>query len=277
MHTLQAILRPLTLSAHCLCALAFFVLAAPMCAAATYYVAPSGSDSNTGGQGDPYLTIQNAISNAASGDTVVVEAGTYTGLKNVNIDFQGRNLTLTAQSGAAATVIDCGSGSSTVHRGFYLHSGEGKNGPAVIDGFTVKNGYSNGSNSQGGGGIYVAATDAVTIQNCTFTACTSTGNGGGIDNEGTVTLPNCTFTSDIANGNGAAVYNNGTLGVTGGTFTGNTAGNAGGGICNINSGDVLTLTNSIFTGNTANLGGGLYNHGIMTVSNCHLVSNIVNS
>ena len=33
MHTLQAILRPLTLSAHCLCALLLFVLAAPRCAA----------------------------------------------------------------------------------------------------------------------------------------------------------------------------------------------------------------------------------------------------
>ncbi len=273
----RALLRPLAASAPVLCGLLLFVLAAPMCAAATYYVAPSGSDSNTGGQGDPYLTIQNAISNAASGDTVVVEAGTYTGPKNVDIDFQGRNLTLTAQSGAA-TVIDCAGSSSAVHRGFYLHSGEGKNGPAVIDGFTVKNGYSNGSNSRGGGGIYVASSDTVAIQNCTFTTCTSTGNGGGIDNEGTVSLPNCTFNGDTSNGNGAAVYNNGTLTVTNGTFMGNTAGNSGGGICNINSGNVLTLTNCTFNGNTAGYyGGGLANNGVMTVNGCNLTGNIVNS
>ena len=44
----------------------------------TYYVSTAGSDANSGGAGDPWLTIQHAINNVASGETIVVAAGTYT-------------------------------------------------------------------------------------------------------------------------------------------------------------------------------------------------------
>jgi Bacterial Ig domain/Pel9A-like, right handed beta helix region/Right handed beta helix region len=48
-------------------------------AAATYYVAPNGSDSNNGSSASPFKTIQKAADVASPGDTVILRNGTYTG------------------------------------------------------------------------------------------------------------------------------------------------------------------------------------------------------
>jgi len=49
--------------------------------AATYYVAPTGSDYNTGTSASPFLTIQKSANVAVAGDTVIVRAGTYAGAR----------------------------------------------------------------------------------------------------------------------------------------------------------------------------------------------------
>lgn len=43
----------------------------------TYYVSPSGNDSNPGTLAQPFLTIQQAIDESQAGDTIYVRAGTY--------------------------------------------------------------------------------------------------------------------------------------------------------------------------------------------------------
>lgn len=45
--------------------------------AATYYVAKTGSDSNTGFLGSPWLTVQKAANTMSAGDTVNIATGTY--------------------------------------------------------------------------------------------------------------------------------------------------------------------------------------------------------
>lgn len=52
----------------------------------TYYVAKTGSDSNPGSAASPFLTIQHAVTAASTGDTIVVQAGTYA--ENVAIDAE---------------------------------------------------------------------------------------------------------------------------------------------------------------------------------------------
>ena len=47
--------------------------------AATFYVAPSGNDSNSGTQSSPFRSITKAQSVASSGDTVTLRGGTYSG------------------------------------------------------------------------------------------------------------------------------------------------------------------------------------------------------
>ncbi len=200
-----------------------------------------------------YATIQAAVSAASNGDTVLIADGTYTGPGNVDIDFGGKNITVTSQHGAASTIIDCGGSASTNHRGFYLHSGETS---AVISGLTIQHGYEgNNINSSGvvstGGGLYISGS-RVSVQNCVIKNNTASGygGGGGLENVsgGNTTLTNC-------------------------VFTGNTAASYGGGIENGYQGSSVTLTNCTVTGNTAYNGSGIANNtdstssGTMTLTN----------
>ncbi len=102
------------------------VLSAVAADAATWYVRPGGGGDAT--------TIQAGIDLAVGGDAVVVEAGTYSGLGNVNLTFNGKDITLTSESGPYFTIIDC----QNVAQGVLFTGGEGFG--AVLDGFTIKNG-----------------------------------------------------------------------------------------------------------------------------------------
>ncbi len=218
-----------------------------------------------------YATIQTAINASQNGDTVLVADGTYTGPGNVDLDFGGRNITVTSQNGPTATIIDCGGSSSANHRGFYLHSGETN---AVISGLTLQNGY---ESSHWGGGIDNASA-GLTLQNCIFKGNTANSGGGLYNyNNGTVTVSSCIFINNTAViGDGGGIYNyegiGGTIALTNCIFTGNTAGYQGGGIFNGNAaGGTITVTNCTLTGNSASsgAGGGInnYSNGAMSVTN----------
>src|SRR5215472_5892577 len=60
------------------CALSLLAATAAQ-AAATYYVAPSGSDGNSGTSSKPFREIRKAISVSQPGDTVLVADGSYLG------------------------------------------------------------------------------------------------------------------------------------------------------------------------------------------------------
>jgi hypothetical protein len=66
-------------AARLLGACAIAVFSASFLAAATYYVAPNGSDSNNGSSTAPFKTIQKAADIVNPGDTVILRNGTYTG------------------------------------------------------------------------------------------------------------------------------------------------------------------------------------------------------
>jgi len=53
------------------------LLSPQLCAAATYYVATNGNNSNPGTIGSPFLTIAKGLSVLAAGDTLYIRAGTY--------------------------------------------------------------------------------------------------------------------------------------------------------------------------------------------------------
>ncbi len=148
---------------------------------------------------------------------------------------------------------------------YHVVDGSNSQLSALMDGFTITAGRSNGS----GGGMYVYAA-APTIANCTFLGNSAIGGGGGFYNySGWPTLTNCTFLGNSAGSGGGMLNHGGAPPLTNCTFSGNSA-STGGGMVSANGSE--TLTNCTFSGNSAigvGDGGGLYNASSRpTLNNC---------
>jgi|GEM_PF-1254909 len=237
---------------------------------------------------DLYPTIQAAATAAHDGDTVLVPSGTYSGPGNADQDFGGKNVIVKSMNGAANTIIDCGGFPSTDgsgnHRAFYLHSGETA---AVIDGFTIKNGYQvvvpGVADSGSGGGLCLDGSGA-TILHCILSGNTAAVSGGGLAVIGrghhSVKIINGVFTGNKAHSGGGESNNNdtGSIGIIDCIFTGNNA-DKGGATHTINNGGSVGTISCIISGNTGNDdGGGSHNendsgNGDISMINCSVSGN----
>jgi len=262
---------------------------APLASATTWYVnGVSGNDNNNCLSATTACkTIGHAISLAASGDSIIVAAATYT--ENLTIGVSLKIL----GSGATTTIID-GGGVGTVvttRANVILSRMTIRHGFAYIGGgifnygvLTVNNSIVAGNNAFAsggfipmpkGGGIYNRGT--MTIKNSTVSGnkavplCTFCYSfGGGVANDGTLTITNSTITGNSATngrGSGGGIYNNAVLAVNNSTITANSA-RSGGGIV---GGHTLTISNSTISGNSATSGGGI--EGIATLKNSIVANN----
>ena len=151
----------------------------------TYYVDGScGSDSWSGTSqvcafpNGPKRTIQGGIDTSATGDTVMVADGTYTGFGNRDLDFGGQDIHLRSQSlDPNLCIIDCQGSAGTPYRGFYFHSGE--TSAAIVEGFTIRGGYADGSIGFFGGAALCEARHPP-FRNCPISNNTAFGHGGGL-------------------------------------------------------------------------------------------------
>jgi len=121
--------------------------------AATYYVATTGNDSNSGTAADSahaFATVAKGVSVAIAGDTVIVEDGTYgpngAGNGSYPVTFHnsgtsGKPITVMAQNRGKAT-LDC---QMTCSAYFDLYNASF----IVIQGFNIWNGYDEGIHSDG--------------------------------------------------------------------------------------------------------------------------------
>ena len=145
-------------------------------------VAPDGNDTTaTGTSIAPFRTIQAAINNTSTGETVLLEPGIYTGAGNRDIVFGSKTIIIKSKESfdvdpIAATIIDCNASEDDQHQGFILD----KNDNVTIKDITITGGY-----SKLGAAIY-SNYGIVTIENCVITGNVGTFDGGGV----------CLFSSD---------------------------------------------------------------------------------
>jgi filamentous hemagglutinin family protein len=229
----------------------------------------------------PFANIlQNGVDVAASGATVNVASGTFTGTGSQVVRIN-KNLTVQGQ-GAGNTIID---GEQT--RRVFDISGNTVN----LSGLTITNGQ--GTSYGYGGGVYAYAGSNLTIADSTISNNTSYYGGGIYSSDDstygdTSVSNNLTITNSTISGNsatyGGGIYHNlsassstntsffNNLTVTNSTISGNTATYGGGGIYNYGSyynysgngsfQNNLTITNSTISGNSADsYGGGIYDYG----------------
>ncbi|MCC7140537.1 MAG: hypothetical protein IT349_00415 [Candidatus Eisenbacteria bacterium] len=139
-----------------------------------------------------HSTIQAAIDAAAAADTVLVAAGTYSGEGNRDLNFNGRDLVLISESGAAATIIDVQGNAEAPHRGMTFKTAESR--AAIVEGFTILNGFmsiapsrprrgfADDAHDLSAGGILIQ-NSSPTIRDVWVFQCQSDYSGGGIEIE----------------------------------------------------------------------------------------------
>jgi len=253
------------------------------------YVSKSGSDANRGTITQPKLTIQAGLNAVNSGGRVHVVAGNYTGDLSIS-----KPVSLHSESGARAAYIT-GTGTDSVIKVTASASG------VSIDGFII----SGGKSPTNGGGIDLDSVGLATIENCTITANSAVGYGGGLYTyRAGLQLLDTWVTNNAAglDGGGVYMYTDSPAApsvVSGGQYLNNTARNGGaiagrvgpitirgitakantasafGGAIDLDSVSQLILSGAFIQSNTAATGGGAVSLRNATSARCE--NNVLDS
>ena len=212
-----------------------------------------------------YPTIQAGIDAAVNGDEVVVADGVYTGRGNRDIDFNGKLITVRSANGPDNCIIDCEGTEFDNHRGFYFDSGE--TADAVVDGFTITNGFVTAAAPGGpNGGALFLLNSSPTVTNCVVSGNKALGNesgrGGGMFIDlGSPVISDCTLTGNETEFGGGGIYlRDGSMTVTNCTFEGNSATGflfPGGGGAIFSRDSTVNLVDCDLHGNVGLLGGAI--------------------
>jgi predicted outer membrane repeat protein len=170
-------------------------------------------------------TIQDGISAAVAGDTVLIAPGIHLGTGNRDINFLGKDVIVMSEEGSQSTTVDC----EALGRGFMLIDGE--SAAATLRGLAIVNGV-----APFGAGVLCVGSSP-TIVDCVFRDNVATEMGGGSCCVWSgAALDSCRFIDntareEIASGDGGGVYcENSNLTLTACSFISNFVGGYGGGL-----------------------------------------------
>jgi parallel beta-helix repeat protein len=222
--------------------LAILAICSSVVSAKTWHIKPDGT-------GD-VPTIQAGVDTAASGDTLLLASGTFTGAGNKNVWIEYKNVSVISEAGATSTTIDC----EGTHNAFTL--GLDVTNSTVVSGLTIENGYG----SYWGGAINCHYGASPRIENNVIQNCMSDWIGGGIcvtSNSNPIIQNNLITGCTAEEGGGVYLSRNwSTLWFAFNTLAGNTATESGGGMHLTNSWP--TIYNNTIYDNDAPLGAGIF-------------------
>src|SRR6516225_4444722 len=235
----------------------------------TFTVNSTGdTGSGSGLVGDLRYCITQANS-AGGNETITFDKTVFKTPQTINLDPTLGQLELSDTTGTEAIVgpgkgvtVDAGGGS----RVFQIDGGV----TASMSGLTITGGKTTGN----GGGLFNDGGN-VSLTNCTVSGNSATtpasSLGGGLFSlNGTLTLTNCTVSGNSSSHSGGGLYSlYSTATLTNCTVSDNTAGRNGGGV--VSRGTTLALTNCTVSGNSAvRIGGGIAAvfGGSATLTNC---------
>ncbi len=266
--------------------------------AADKYVKPGGT-----GDGSTWANaagdIQTAVTAAVAGETVFVSNGTYTLSAEITVS---KGITVKSFNNGVVdrdgTIIDGNNyvGRTVTNRCFTVNHAN-----AVVEGFTITNGYV--STASNGGGVSINSAGG-TLRNCRVIKCTA-GFGGGVYATGVNSvITNCDIIANTSNNgsfndggggvkiaSGAKVWDSRILQNSGYSAAGayvsgsslfncsvisnSASGTGSGGYGGVYLTGGGTLRNCVILGNTANNGAGVGSAGGSgTIENCTVVKNI---
>jgi parallel beta-helix repeat protein/predicted outer membrane repeat protein len=257
----------------------------------TVYVDAAAAGANDGADwSDAYTNLQQALTTASSGETILVAQGTYvpvlpSATANANDTFdlvEGVTLQGGYPTGGAAspdpaaypTILSGDLGlppdPSSV-QSYNVVTSDSEDSSTVLNGFTITGGNADGGSNvtQDGGGMFDSSSSP-TVMNCTFTGNTAVADGGGMYNEddSAPTLTNCTFSNNSAPFGGGMYNEQSSPVLQNCTFSANNAAEEGGGILNKDASSP-NLSACLFIENTAgNESASGYGAGMLNQDNC---------
>jgi len=201
--------------------------AAPQGGAVWFVDDDAAPGSGDGSSAHPFFTIQEAINAAVTGDTVLVQDGTYSPTMGGYVtDLLNKNLTVISANGPATTILQ---GAEYTYMAM-----ANQDERTLVSGFTFRGGA-------GSGAMIVLNGSSPRIENCVFEnnatgTVTRPRNGGAVNIvQSTPSFTDCVFRNNSSNAKGGAVYAQNLVGQTVSfqccEFRGNQAVKTGGGVC----------------------------------------------
>lgn len=187
--------------------LILFSLFFSISSAEVWFVDPAGSPDPNGSPEKPFVTIQDALNTAQSGDTIILNPGIYSGPGNYNLNPEGLCLTIRSTDPEnfdiiSETIID----PDRAGPAFIFQNFEDPN--FLLSGFTIRNSSGKMDEETPHGSAVFCSNASPTIRFCVFENCQAEGWGGAFYGEYSHSvIEHCLFNGNKARSGGALGIN----------------------------------------------------------------------